>query len=353
MKIDFIINSMAGGGAERVLSTLANGFSEKNQVKIITFNPGTNYNLSSEIKKVNLYNRKLIKNHSVRSFFNLLFFYSSKNNRPDVLISFLPGNSLISILVGKIFKIKIIVSEHTNHTAPVDFKSNFTRKKLYRFADYTTILTSFDKLYFEKFKANVVIMPNPIIIPDSVKPISEREKNILLIGDLNRFSNKGFDSILKIIAPILLENLDWKMTFVGGGNTGIKVLKKMAKKLNINNQVVFTGFSKNIQELMQGSQIFILPSKFEGLPMGLMEALSNGLACISYDCPSGPKDLIENNYNGLLIENQNHELMKFGISNLIKDHELRFRLAKAAPKSMTPYSLENILNNWRTIFSKL
>lgn len=345
MKIDFIIDSLNGGGAERVMSTLVNGFSNSHQIRLITFNSGENYKIDKRVSKIKLH-QGFSRNHTVRSIINLYKFYKNSYNRPDVAISFLPANNLIAIIVCKLLRIKIIVSEHTNHTVKVSKKTRLIQNFFYRFSDAITVLTSFDKPYFEKKGAKVCIMPNPINLPTKINPYYNRRKNILMVGALDRFENKGFYNLIRIIQPILKKNKDWTLSIAGSGGQGMEILKNLSKKLGLQNQIEFLGFRKDIDCLMQNSRIFVLPSKFEGLPMGLMEALSNGMACISYDCPSGPSDLIKNQLNGLLIKNQDEKAMKEALSNLIQNYELGEQLSQNAPISMRNYSIDMIIQKW-------
>jgi len=269
------------------------------------------------------------------------------------MVSFIHSNNLVGIITSKLRNIKVIVCEHTNHTIVSSYKVKFTREYLYRFANATTVLTSFDVEYYDKHGANVVIMPNPIDTPVYISEFASRDKTILAIGDLNRYKGKGFDNLLDIINPILKNNSDWKLKIAGSGDIGLQILTKKVEELGLKEQVIFTGFCNKIYELMQNAQIFVLPSKYEGLPMGLMEALSNGMACIAYNCPSGPSDLIENYKNGILIKNQDHKAMQQGLHQLIEDGKLSEKLAKNAPVSMTPYTLDKIISKWEFLFDSL
>jgi GalNAc-alpha-(1->4)-GalNAc-alpha-(1->3)-diNAcBac-PP-undecaprenol alpha-1,4-N-acetyl-D-galactosaminyltransferase len=352
MKIDFIINSLAGGGAERVMVTLAHGFSKFNDISIITFNNKTAYEVASEVTRVKLHQGRS-KNHTLRSWRNLFNHYKKKINRPDYTIVFMPENALIAIPIAKLFGIKIIVSEHNNHKAYPYFKSKWSRKLLYPKANAVTVLTSYDIDFYSKLNRQVVVMPNPIILPKEINTFSKRKKNIFAAGSMKKIDVKGFESLLKIAAPILKKHSDWTLTIAGGGGNGIEILDTLRKQLHIENQVILPGFCNNIQELMQESQIFALPSKFEGLPMVLMEALSNGMCCIAYDCVSGPRDLIENGKNGLLIENQNADAFEKELERLVADDELRTNLAANAPKSVKDYDLPSIMAKWKRLFNQL
>jgi GalNAc-alpha-(1->4)-GalNAc-alpha-(1->3)-diNAcBac-PP-undecaprenol alpha-1,4-N-acetyl-D-galactosaminyltransferase len=352
MKIDFIINSLGGGGAERVMATLANGFSAKYDVTLVTFNPGSAYSINSTVNRLKLHQGK-IRNHTIRSWFNLFRHYRRSSNKPDVIVVFMPANALVVLPIAKYYGINVIVSEHNNHKANPSRKSNWIRKFLYPMASSITILTSYDFDFYKNLNKRVVVMPNPIIIPSFINQFAQRKKNILAAGSLKRLEVKGFESLLEIAAPILKQNKDWTLTIAGSGGDGEEILRKLSERLDITNQVILPGFCKNIHELMQNSQIFALPSKFEGLPMVLMEALSNGMACIAYDCVSGPSELIDDQVNGLLIENQNAEKFQSGLKKLVIDDKFRAELAKNGPDSIRPFELSEILNRWETLFKEI
>jgi len=352
MKLDFIIDSLDGGGAERVMATLINSLSNENDITLITLNPGSKYPINKNITKIDLHHGSL-KNHTLRSLKNLFSYYQKKQKKPDFIIVFLPENALYTIPISKFYGIKVIVSEHTNHTANVTRKRKISRKLVYPFATGVTVLTSFDFKYFKKINKNTFIMPNPVILNEKITDYEERKKSIIAAGALNRYKDKGFDSLLRITAPLLQNHTDWNLIILGGGEKGISALKNLSKELKIENQLILPGFCENINEVMQESQIFVLTSKFEGLPMVLMEALSNGLACIAYDCVSGPRDLINNEKNGLLIEDQNSTAFQQALENLLIDSELRKKIAAAGPSSMKPYNLPEIVKKWHQLFNQL
>jgi glycosyltransferase involved in cell wall biosynthesis len=351
MNIHFITGSLRGGGAERVLILLANKFIEKYEVTIVTFKGDDAFTPSKEITRVKLHSGT-IKNHTLRRFFHLLNFYKVKENRPDLIISFMPPISFVSILIAKRFKLNIIVSEHINHLKKGSLRDQFTRKYLYKFANFTTVLTQFDVDYYNKYGAKVVVMPNPCTY-QNLKETVKRNKNIIAVGNLDRYHHKGFDNLIKLSAPILKSQNDWKLIIIGSGDEGLNILSHLAHKYDIQNKVVFTGFRNDIKEIMKQSEIFILPSRFEGLPMVLLEAMSQGMACIAYDCKTGPSDIIINEINGLLIEDQNMSSMQNGLIKLIEDSSLRDRLSFNAVKSVEKYSINNIGKMWDNLFQRL
>jgi glycosyltransferase involved in cell wall biosynthesis len=352
-KIDFITASLTGGGAERVLILLANGLIKKNYaVNIITFGGSDNYSFSEKISRIHLHGGTF-KNHTIRRFLQLLSHYRKKGNRPDIIISFLPPVSFVTILIARLYKINIIVSEHINHLQIGSSRDQFTRKYLYRLANFTTVLTKFDINYYQKYKANVVVMPNPCTFDILAKNYHKREKSIIAIGSLNRYHHKGFDNLIAIAAPILKKFPTWDLKIIGSGEQGMDLLLNLVKENNIEDRVIFTGFRNDIQTIMKESEIFILPSRFEGLPMVLIEAMSQGMSCIAYDCKTGPSDIIVHNENGLLIEDQNMIAMQTGLEKLIENPELRNRLSINAINSLERFSIENILTKWEKLFAEI
>lgn len=352
MKIDFLISNLKGGGAQRVMVLLAEHFSENgHEVSITTINIGEEYSIENRIKRIRLHGGS-IKNHRIRGFLNILTYYKKKTNRPDILISFITQVNAYAIIAAKLYNIKVIVSEHNSHLRfqkPI-WLTKLTRTILYRHANYVTVLTSFDIDFYKKKKANVIVMPNPC----SFKPINnnnhKKEKTIIAVGNLDRYHHKGFDNLIKLIKPILEKNNDWTLKIIGGGDKGEIYLKDLAKKNGIINRVEFTGFTSNVREIMKVSEIFILPSRYEGLPMVLLEAGSQGMACIAYDCKTGPSDIITNNYNGLLIKDQDMTEMQDGLNKLIKNIELRKKLGTNAISSLDKYSMDSVGQNWEKLF---
>ncbi len=353
MKIDFVGSSLVGGGAERVMITLANTFVDKgHEVTIITFNPPDDFIPNEKVKRVKLHYGKF-KNHTLRSFFALYRYYRSKKNRPDIMITFMASTNFITIPVAKLLGIKVIASEHTNHMSGTSKRVKITRKYLYKLVDMLTVLTSFDFPYYNKLTANVRIVPNPSSFTKYKNQTTKRDNVILTVGSLERYKEKGFENLLHIIEPVLKKNDSWILKIAGGGIKGEKILKELAQTLGISKQIVFTGFRDDIESIMRTSQIFVLPSISEGLPMVLIEAMSQGMACISYDCISGPSDIIEHEVNGLLIEDQNQKAMRQGLEKLIENKELRDTFSYNALLSVDRYNIDVIYSKWAGLFKEL
>lgn len=354
---------MSGGGAERVVSLLANHLSEKGySVRIITFTGSDNYELNKNIKRIKLHKHPLFHSVTLNGFFSLLNFYRKAENRPDFISSHINMLAYMTIPVAKIYGIKIIISEHINHSLNNTPIKRFLRNYIYPYANAITILTKYDIPYFKERHKNVWLLPNP----STFNPVTDLElqennnntekspkKVILAIGDLNRYHHKGFDNLIDIANNVLKEKDDWVLKIVGGGDEGLAMLKEKIKLYGLENNIIFTGFRTDVKHLIRSSEIFILPSRFEGLPMTLLEAMSQGACCISYDCVSGPSDIITHQIDGLLISDQNKDAMTAELIKLMSDSELRKKLSYNAPSALDKFSIENIGNRWISLLESL
>ncbi len=359
MKIHFIIPSLGGGGAERVLALMVNSLAKKKQydITVITFfKRNESYMLDTSIKRVFIDGNNRVPSHTFRSIINLARFYKTKANRPDLIVSFLTLMNFIAIIVAKFYSIKIIAQEHNSYLRSMEGRkriSTFTKNHVYKRADTVTVLTNFDVDYYESKGATVYVMPNPCSFQCITENSHKREKTILAVGHLRRYHHKGLDNLIELIAPVFKEFPDWRLKIAGSGEQGLEHLTALAKKNNILDKIIFTGFISNVSDVMYESSIFILPSRYEGLPMVLLEAMSQGMTCIAYDCKTGPSDIIEHYKNGLLIEDQNIKEMQKGLIELITNEKLRNRLAVEGIKSLEKYDINAITDRYESLFNKI
>lgn len=356
MRIDFVISNLGSDGAQRVVATLANYFSDKGyKIRIITFREGDRYQLNPTIERVRLHDPiKILDSNLSRAFYRLIKYYNKKSNRPDVISSHIHTMGLVTIPISRLYGIKLIVSEHNNYLATkVTLKRWFLWNVLYKFPEKITILTSFDKTYFEKRSKNVTVMPNPLSFKPTMGLATRNDRTIVVAGNLDRYNHKGFDNLMYIIAGVKKSHSDWKFKIVGDGSEGLKFLQTKAQELGVLDVIEFAGYRSDIKEILQTSEIFMLCSRYEGLPMVLMEAASQGIACIAYDCISGPSEIIQNGVSGILVENQSIDIMIKETNNLIKNRTLREQLSRNSVKNIEKFSIDTIGAKWQQVFDEL
>ena len=355
MKIDFVIGSMNGGGAERVVSLLAKYFAGKNhEVRIITFYGEDAYEYHPNIQRLRFHQKSIINYATFRGFLSLMKFYSRKKNRPDFVSTHIGSVGYATIVPAKMYGIKSVVSEHFNHLhQPSTISKWFLWHILYRLPDAITVLTEYDLPFFKRMNRRTIVMENPCSFTLTNNNQKVREKKILAVGNLDRYVHKGFDNLLDIVKEVFKSNPDWRLQIVGGGDTGLKELKERTQKLGLEHKVEFYGFRKDVKEIMAESEIYILTSRYEGLPMVLIEAMSQGMACISYDCVSGPSEIIVDGKTGFLVKNQSKEEMILKLEDLITNDQLRKTMMENAVKSLDRFHLDNVGAKWENLLSSL
>lgn len=351
---------MNGGGAERVLSMLVNAHAERGDDVVLATRTDLKftYEINSHVKLVNMYEGiPLVEN----GFKDKVFRYYrrikniraiTKSEKPDVAVSFLTdlNHDVIFSLLGT--GIPLICSEHTNVSHKLDLKTAVCRRIMYPFASAITVLTHRDYLIWKRRYCNVVRMPNPCYC-HTIKTYEGREQSVLAVGGIGRWKIKGFDNLLRSWSKLCHENEDWKLKIAGGGNDeAFSYLKKMASELNCIN-IEFLGFRTDVFDLMKQSQLYVLSSRYEGLPMALIEAMDAGCCCVSFDVITGPSDIIRHQYNGLLAKNQDVDDLAYCLNRVMNNNQEKELYASRAAQGVLKYDISSVLARWDILFNKV
>lgn len=209
----------------------------------------------------------------------------------------------------------------------------------------TNIAAEYQRKYFKKTEV--------IVIPNSVREVQlfpeiKREKVILAVGRLNDYL-KGFDLLIESFAK--LKNQDWELHIAGGDEEG-EVLKEQAERLGVINRIKFLGKVKEIDKCYAYAGMFVIPSRSEGFPNALAEAMTAGCCCIAFDFVAGPADIIKDKENGFLVKSGDVSSLTQTIDNLICDNQLRLNLSNNAiylkdflNKKIVVNKILNFINN--------
>ncbi len=203
--------------------------------------------------------------------------------------------------------------------------------------------------HYKKFGPPVFVIPNTVDNPDN-KRSSLDSKKILSIGWL--IPRKGIDLMMKTAKTVLQEHPDWTWKLIGDGEMREAVLKFIADE-KLENRFILQSPRENVREEYLDASLFVLTSRFEAFPMVLLEAMSAGLPCISFDCPSGPADIIQQNENGVLVQKENTDALSVAISSLINDEVKRKKMAEMAYLSSKRFSSERIYELWMDLIVRL
>lgn len=358
-KIAFVISGLDSGGAERVVSTLANELCNKYEINIVTlWDAQPFYYLHNNITLIKCANRSLHSTNTFQALRNNIYLHKKlrhiiKVHEIDLTIGFTTTANILAIIASKSNKIPCIISERSN---PNIFVLNkpwyYLRKITYKKADFIVIQTKQNLSYFSKFttKEKLTILPNPLsseLINN--KKINTRKENIVLnVGRLDK--NKSQDLLIRAFSNI--KNDGWRLIFVGEGEEKQNYIN-LTKSLGLESQVLFVGNSKSVYDYYNSSKIFAFTSQSEGFPNVLIEAMFFELPCISTNCPSGPSDIINDGYNGFLIPVNDQNSLEHKLKLLMSSEDLRKNIGENAFESVKEYGTKNSVDKWDNIIQKL
>lgn len=345
LHILFVVPVLTGGGAERVVSVLSSGMAEQGyKISILVNRRCENeYPINDEVciyslppnyqRTGNLFYKikKTIKRYKILLEIN-----------PDIIIPFLHGSVEPTFLCNILLRKKFISTIRVNPRIS-DVDKLYIRDFIVRCSTACFVQNSAQKDYFtKKVQRKCFIVPNPV--SDEFLAVNSHmnsnPKTIISAGRLK--SQKNHALIIRAMRELHEEYPDISLIIYGEGPEKER-LKCLVDKLGLNNTVYIAGRCKNMRAAYDNADIFILSSDFEGLPNALMEAMACGLPCISTDCPTGPKDLIKNYSNGILVPINDEVALANSIKLLLKDENLRYKIAENARLDMCQNYTVNII----------
>jgi GalNAc-alpha-(1->4)-GalNAc-alpha-(1->3)-diNAcBac-PP-undecaprenol alpha-1,4-N-acetyl-D-galactosaminyltransferase len=342
-----VIPTLRAGGAERVMSLLANEWvSLGHDVHLVVLKDAeVFYVLDSRVAvhRLDFVSDGSRINKVLGELVTLIKLYRSlRQIRPDFVLSFLVTSNVLTLIVGRFLKTHVFVSERSSPSRKAPFFIDLLRKFTYPFANGIIVQTNaaYKQISETVCNNNIVVIPNPV--GEIVRTEDRvREKVILTVGRL--IDLKGHDYLLRAFAKMNLQ--DWKLVILGEGPNR-KVLEDLAVSLGVNNRLEMPGQVSNVASWYDRSSIFVLTSLSEGFPNALLEAMSFGIPCISFDCVSGPSDLIEHQVNGLLLPVRDVAGLSYWLQVLATDAALRNNLASAGMTKTRRYALKTVSNEY-------
>jgi glycosyltransferase involved in cell wall biosynthesis len=215
---------------------------------------------------------------------------------------------------------------------------------------HIVVLNSDEKAYYKS--NNVVVIPNFIEREKRTSRLVEipRQKNIIAAGRIAEV--KQFDHLIKAWSRIAHKYSDWKVAIYGDGDVDLlHRLNIEIKDLGLSN-ITLCGATADLAAIMQESSIFALTSSTECFPMVLLEAMSHGLPIVSYDCPHGPRNIIDRD-SGVLVAKNDVQKLAEALSHFMDNEEERKDIATAAMQKVKEYSEANVMGQWETLFANL
>lgn len=358
-KLFFVINSLTSGGAERVVTNLANYFCQEGfPVTIVCLSyKEPVYAVDKEVnilyltkgeKKEQLFYRLW---YAMLTFFKLLKLMIKE--KPGCVISFMTSANLWTGITCSLTRTPFIVSERTTPDNTIN-KFNFLLKSVccFVYSKSKAIVVPAQAMEgclkknksFQKLN-NFQLIKNYVNVfePAGMEQVHYK-KFILGVGRLSY--EKGFDQLVEAYSKIQTPEID--LIIAGDGNERDQLIKRITE-LGLTNQVRLIGAKENLQDYYLQAEMFVLPSRNEGYPNALIEAMSMGCPSIAMDCEFGPREIIENRRNGLLVEDKNIFMLAASMSEVLNDAAFKKRLSLGGKLIGKTNAQEVITSKWEEL----
>lgn len=343
------IASLGGGGAEHVMATLANYWVDQGvAVTLVTLdNPKQPdvYKLDSRIVRQIIFVpftgtifSKLVAH--IRRF--LLLHDLMKREQPDVVLSFMTPTNILAIAASRGLNVHCVVAERTNpELYDYGLVNNCLRNLFYQLANVVVVQTQpIARWLKRRTSANIVVVPNFLL--REIPPITASpKKQILAVGRL--VPEKRFDFLVSAFAKVANEFPEWSVLIMGEGSER-QFLTTLIERLELTNRIHLCGFVNDPTDTLCRASIAVQPSRFEGFPNALLEAMACGLPAIATH--QAGDMLIKDGINGLLVPVDDVDQLADALRRLMENPELRAYLGENALQVRETYSQERVIRLW-------
>ena len=353
------ISSLETGGAQQVASALANAWHRRGwRVCVLTYERSSTegFALDAEIERITLpYPKPTFFRFRIFLLIRLIRWIFRMRRKihgsgAEFVISFIHTNNIFTILACLgLRRVRLIISERNDplrqHLAP---PWAILRRLLYRFADRVTANSygALEAMAAYVPRRKLAFVPNPLRQPSSGQVVTFTAPTFLSVGRL--VHQKGMDILLKAFQSVAAEIPEWRLVIVGDGPLRCD-LKAQARSLGIDGRVDWVGRVIDPFPYFHAAEVMVLPSRFEGTPNALLEAMSCGLAAVVTDGSPGPLEIVQNEVTGLVVPVEDTSSLAAALGRMAKDPTLRARLGKAGRERMNVYELDRVLEVWETV----
>lgn len=269
--------------------------------------------------------------------------------RDGILVSTRPALNLLAARFATAGTVRV-AQEHMNlATHRGDVRSAIAR--WYGCFDLVTVLTHRDREDYQELLpgSRVVCVPNAVHSTRQ-KPSTCTRKIAVAVGRL--YPQKGFDLLIPAFAKAVADRPDWQLRIFGKGERWAQ-LRALIEEHHMYNHILLMGHTQQLDDELAKASMFVLSSRFEGLPMAMIEAMTHALPVVGFDCPTGPADVVTHGKEGLLVPPLDTDGLAEAMGQLMDDEGLRAEMGDAALITSHGYAPEAVHPQWEALFAEL
>lgn len=369
MKLLFFIFSLSSGGAERVTVNLANYWAAKGwEITIVSLTPLSHdfYELHPAVRRIPLELAGMSPTLLVGLWQNLRRVRALRRVlrevRPDIALAMMStANVILALATWGLPNVRSIGSERTHPPQfPLGPLWERLRRRTYGRLVAVTALTraSAEWLRVNTGARRVPVIPNAALWPlpmqtPRITPASVCQPGRYLLLAVGRLvADKGFDWLVDAFTNLAEKYPEWDLVILGEGfqRSGLQAHVRAA---GLEKRVFLPGLAGNVREWYERADLYVMSSRREGFPNTLAEAMAHGLPAVSFDCDTGPRDIIRHEVDGLLVPPGDVVALRSALNRLMTDADLRAQFASRAVEARRRFSMERISGMWEELFAEL
>lgn len=361
LKLLLFISSLSAGGAERVMATLANEWVADHDVTLVTLDsPDTDfYVLDRKVDRIALDALRPSRSVCESIFANLprlrQLRRAVRSTDPDVVVSFIDKMNVLAILAVVGMRLPVVISERTDPAMhDIGWFAALLRRLVYPRASAVVAQTASAANWLSGLvsERRIHVIANPVFEPTSFA-VDVPLPNSAFIAALGRLVPvKGFDLLIEACARARIAEVGWHLVIVGEGQERHR-LESLIRERGLADSVHLVGRSRTPSGIFRAAEFFVLSSRYEGFPNALVEAMACGVPAIALDCSGGPRTIVRDGVDGLLVPSGDVDALARAIRLLVDDPALRASMAANAADVIKRFSGREVLAKWDRVFAAL
>ena len=369
MRLLIFISSMGGGGAERVSANLANYWATKGwEIAIVTLSQQRLdfYELHPAVKRVALDLAEETVNVLAVLWKNIRRVIALRRVlrqiQPDIALGMMvEANVLLALAAWGLPTLRTVGAEHIHPPqSAVGYLRDTLRSHTYGLLNAVTALSSEGKDWLKTHTnaQRIAVIPNAVTWPlpgqePRISPNGLYQSGRQLLLAVGRLEvPKGFDWLIEAFSNLADKHPDWDLVILGEGSLRT-TLDKQVRESGLEHRIFLSGRAGNMADWYESADLYVMSSRFEGFPMTLAEAMAHGLAAVSFDCDTGPRDIIRHEQDGLLVPPGDVAELTAALDRLMSDALTRQCFAERAVEVRERFSMERIAGMWEKLFEEV
>jgi glycosyltransferase involved in cell wall biosynthesis len=356
--LTLVIHALHGGGAERVAATMANQWTDQgDRVTVVTLDTVASdvYTVHPQVERIGLGLMRFSANswyagwnnaHRIRALRRVI-----RDVPADCVVSLTDQMNVLTLLASQGLHTQVVIAERSDPRHQ-HMNKNWERLRRWTYPQCTAavVLTDAVAQYMRTLIGDrpVYVIPNGIGRP-SVTTANVAQRDEPMMVAMGRLSpEKGFDLLIEAFAPLAARHADWRLEIAGEGPER-EALQRQIDERGLQQQVRLVGWVNDAERFLSRSSLFVLSSRYEGFPVALLEAMACGVPVVSFDCDSGPREIIRPDVDGVLVPPGDTAALAQAIERLMVDPVTRQRLGSRACDVIERFSLDLFQQRWNDV----